>query len=404
MTEATNLALPARHAGDARLIGGVSAAHFVSHFYLLALPPLFVFVKAEYDVTYTQLGLTLTVLNAVSAILQTPAGFLIDRINARLTLVAGLLLGAAAFAVAGLVHSFWVLIAMYGVLGIANTVYHPADYTLLSRHVAPERISHAYSVHTFAGMLGSAAAPGAILFMHALFGWRGALLGTAMFGSIVALVLLLQPDGEPVRAQAKPRGDAAAADTSWRLLLAPPILMSCAFFFMLAFASYGLQNFLVVALGSLYGTSPLTANAALSGHLVLSALGVLIGGWIAGRITHFRLFSSFGLGVTAVAAVLIGSVDLGALLLILVMSFAGLCAGMVMPSRDMIVRGVTPPGAFGKVFGFVTNGFNIAGIIAPLLFGALLDHGQPRTMFYIIAVFTLLSIVAVASVSKRRGA
>jgi MFS family permease len=403
MTEATNLALPARRSGDVRLIGGVSAAHFVSHFYLLALPPLFVFVRAEYDVTYTRLGLTLTVLNAVSAVLQTPAGFLIDRINARLTLVAGLLLGAAAFAVAGLVHSFWVLVAMYGVLGVANTVYHPADYTLLSRHVAPERISHAYSFHTFAGMLGSAAAPGAILFMHGLFGWRGALIGTAVFGSIVALVLLLQPDGEPVRAQVKRRDD-AKADSSWRLLLAPPILMSCTFFFMLAFASYGLQNFLVVALGSLYGTSPVASNAALSGYLVLSALGVLFGGWIATRITHFRLFASFGLGVTAVAAVLIGSVDLGALLLILVMSFAGLCAGMVMPSRDMIVRSITPPGAFGKVFAFVTNGFNVAGIIAPLLFGALLDHGEPRAMFYIIAGFTVLSIIAVASVSNRRGA
>jgi len=403
MTEATNLALPVRRAGDARLIGGVSAAHFASHFYLLTLPPLFVFVKAEYDVTYTRLGLTLTVLNAVSAVLQTPAGFLIDRINARLALVAGLLLGAAAFVVAGLVDSFWVLVAMYGVLGIANTVYHPADYTLLSRHVAPERISHAYSVHTFAGMLGSAAAPAAILFMHGLFGWRGALLGTAAFGSIVALVLLLQPDGEPVRAPAKSRDD-AKDDTSWRLLLAPPILMSCTFFFMLAFASYGLQNFLMVALGALYGTSPVAANAALSGNLVFSALGVLIGGWIASRITHFRLFSALGLSVTAITAVLIGSVDLGALLLIVVMSFAGFCAGMVMPSRDMIVRSVTPPGAFGKVFAFVTNGFNVAGIIAPLLFGALLDHGEPRAMFYIIAAFTVLSIIAVASVSKQRGA
>ena len=75
------------------------------------------------------------------------------------------------------------------------------------------------------------------------------------------------------------------------------------------------------------------------------------------------------------AALLIGSVDLGALLLILVMSLAGLCSGMVMPSRDMIVREVTPPGSFGKVFAFVTTGYHIAGILAPLLFGALLDHG-----------------------------
>ena len=72
------------------------------------------------------------------------------------------------------------------------------------------------------------------------------------------------------------------------------------------------------------------------------------------------------------------------MLLILVMSLSGLCTGVVMPSRDMIVREVTPPGAFGKVFGFVTNGFNIAGMLAPLMFGALMDHGEPRAVFLLL--------------------
>jgi MFS family permease len=129
-----------------------------------------------------------------------------------------------------------------------------------------------------------------------------------------------------------------------------------------------------------------------------------MGGLIASRITNFRLAASFGLFVTGITTVLIGSVDLGALLLIGVMSAAGFCSGIVMPSRDMIVRESTPPGAFGKVFGFVTNGFNIAGIIAPLLFGALLDHGEPRVMFFVIAVFMLLSIVTVVCVPRRRAA
>src|SRR6266581_1479760 len=113
MTAATDLTFTARRTDDVRLVAGVSAAHFVSHFYLLVLPPLFVFVRADYGVSYTELGLALTVLNAVSAVLQTPAGFLIDRMNARLALVAALALGAVAFVVAALVNSFWVLIAMF---------------------------------------------------------------------------------------------------------------------------------------------------------------------------------------------------------------------------------------------------------------------------------------------------
>ena len=159
-----------------------------------------------------------------------------------------------------------------------------------------------------------------------------------------------------------------------------------------------------MALGQLYGTSPVTANSALTGYLLLSALGVLIGGLIAGRMTNHRITAALGLSATVLAAILIGSVDLGALLLILVMSLAGLCGGIVMPSRDMIVREVTPPGSFGKVFAFVTTGYHIAGILAPLLFAALLDHGEPRAIFFVTAAFTLLSIVAVASVPRRRAA
>ncbi len=403
MTVSTEVAFAARRTDDVRLVAGVSAAHFVSHFYMLVLPPLFAFVRADYAVTYTEIGLALTMFNAVSAVAQTPAGFLIDRINARFALIAGLIFGAAGFAIAAAVDSYWVLIAAFGLVGLGNTVYHPADYALLSRHVAPARMSQAYSVHTFAGMLGSAAAPGAVLLMHSVYGWRGAFLGAAALGVFAAFVLLFTPGGEAASATSKP----AAADsgpTNWRLLLTAPILVNFLFFLIYAFASFGLQNFSVVALGQLYGTSPVTANTALSGYLLLSALGVLIGGWIAGRMTHHRFIAALGLSVTALTALLIGSVDLGALLLVLVMALAGLCGGMVMPSRDLIVREVTPPGSFGKVFAFVTTGYHVAGILAPLAFGALLDHGEPRAIFMAVAVFTLLSICAVASVPRRRAA
>ena len=403
MTEATDLTFATQRADDVRLIAGVSTAHFVSHFYMLVLPPLFAFVRADYAVSYTEIGLALTVFNMVSAIAQTPAGFLIDRINARLALVAGLLFGAIGFAVAAAVDSYWVLIAAFGLVGLGNTVYHPADYALLSRHVTPERISQAYSVHTFAGMLGSAAAPSAVLLMHGMYGWRGAFAGAAALGALAALALLFTPGGEAHH----PAGKAAAATsghTDWRLLMTAPILMNFLFFTIYAFGSFGLQNFSVVALGQLHGTSPVAANSALTSYLLLSALGVLAGGLIAGRMTNHRIIAACGLSATVLASMLIGSIDLGALLLILVMSLAGLCGGIVMPSRDMIVREVTPPGSFGKVFAFVTTGYHIAGILAPLLFAALLDHGEPRAIFFVTAAFTLLSIVAVASVPRRRAA
>src|SRR4029079_18328002 len=122
MTASSEVAFATRRADDVRLVAGVSAAHFVSHFYMLVLPPLFAFVRADYAVSYTEIGLALTIFTAVSAVAQTPAGVLIDRINARLALVAGLLRGAIGFAIAAIVDSYWVLIAAFGLIGLGNTV------------------------------------------------------------------------------------------------------------------------------------------------------------------------------------------------------------------------------------------------------------------------------------------
>ena len=404
MTHATDVGFAARRAGDIRLTAVVSAAHFISHYYILVLPPLFAYIRADYGVSYTELGLALTVFNAVSAVLQTPAGFLVDRVNARLILVAGILCGAVGLAIASLVNSYWVLIAMFALMGLGNTVYHPADYALLSRNVSASIASQVYSVHTFAGLAGSAAAPATILLMHGHFGWRGAFMGAALFGLLVAVVLLCHRDEAPARPIAKPRGDTAAVDTSWRLLLTAPILINFVFFMLLAMTNFGVMNFSVVALGALHGTPAGTANAALSSYLVLAAIGVLFGGWIAARTRRHSLVAAVTTLVTTAACLLMASFDLGAFLLIVTMSLAGLAMGALMPSRDMIVREVTPPGAFGKVFGFVTNGFNIAGVISPLICGALMDHGEPRAVFLMLAGLSVLAIIAVVSVPQRRAA
>jgi MFS family permease len=288
---------------------------------------------------------------------------------------------------------------MFGLMGLGNTVYHPADYALLSRHIAAERMSQSYSVHTFAGLLGSAAAPAGMLFMHGLFGWRGAFIGAAILGIAVAAALLLPHEAAPER-PAKQRAS-GAADTSWRLLLSPPILISFLFFTLLSFSSFGFMNFSVVALGALHATPVATANAALSGYLVMSAIGVLVGGFLSARTTRHGLTAIVGILGAALAMLIIGSIDPGAGGLIAVTSLGGLCLGTIMPARDMIVRVVTPPGAFGKVFGFVTNGFNVGGIVSPLAFGALMDHGAPRLVFLTIAAGGLAAIATVASVPRR---
>ena len=394
MTQAIEISGTSRRAGDGRIVGLVSAAHFASHYFMLVLPPLFPFVREEYGVSYSELGLALAAFNVVSAALQFPAGVVTDRIGAPTILVAGLVCSALAFGLAAAVPSFWFLVATFAVAGIGNAVYHPADYSILSHRVSAERMGSAYSVHTFCGMLGGAVAPASLLVMERAFGWRGAFLSATLLGAIVAAILLVErrtlTPTSTTPAMIRPN---RAAGGSWRLFTSVPLLRNLGFFVLLALVGGGLQNYSVVAVVALHATALPIAEVALSAYLLLTALGVLLGGLLAARTSRHDMVAAIGLTVVAVSVAPVSLIDPGPPGLIALMSVAGLFSGMVMPSRDMIVRQITPQGAFGAVFGFVTTGFNIGGIVAPLLFGWVMDHGHPRAVFVLCAGFCLISIL-----------
>jgi sugar phosphate permease len=405
MTQTVDLPLLNERAAETKLVGSVCFGHFVSHYYITLLAPLFLVIREDYGVSYTELGLALTLSSIVSTLFQTWTGFLVDRTSARIVLIVGLLLGAGALTVAGMVNSFWVFVAMFGVVGLGNTVYHPANYSLLSHHVPPERAGRVFSFHTFAGMLGNAAAPASLVYLQQTIGWRGAFLVAASLGVVAAIILvwLGEPQTAPARAAREKKSEPQAAPLgSWQLLTATPILLSLLFFILLAFCGGGLSNYLIVGLGALHGTPATVSNTALTALLIMSAAGVLVGGVLTDRTSRHGMVAAGGLIVTAIVCTLIGIVDFNALALVVLMSTAGFCSGITMPSRDLIVRSVTPPGAYGRVFGFVSTGFNIAGIVLPLIFGQLLDHGYPRALFFFMAICALLAMLAALATASSR--
>ena len=406
MAQITEVSGGAARTNDTRIISLVCAAHFVSHFYILVLPPLFPFIRDFYGVSYTELGFALTAFNVTTALCQTPAGFLVDRIGPRSVLISGLVLGAACLAVVGSIPSFWLMVAMFALFGVANGVYHPADYAVLSQLVSKERAGQAFSVHIFAGFLGTAVAPASMLILQGLLGWQGAFVAASLMGLLVAIALVIQPAAlftAPPR-PARPASEKKDEKGGWSLLLSAPILLNLLFFVMITFSTTGVQNYSVVALGEAFGTPLGLANTALTANLMLSALGVLAGGLLAARVTRHEWVAAFSFAGIAVTAAMIGSADLGFVMLMFVMSLNGFVNGLMQPSRDMIVRAVTPEGQFGKVFGFVTTGFNIGGIIAPLLFGWVMDAGHPRAVFFLVAALALLAILTLIPNFRRRRA
>ncbi len=401
---------------DARIIGVVGGAHFLSHFYLLCLPPLFPLLKVKLGVDYIDLGLGITVFSVASGVTQIPAGFLVDRLGPRNILLLGVVVEALAFAAVGVFGSYPAMLVCLAIAGVANSAYHPADYAILSSSISGERMGRAFSLHTFAGFAGGAIAPLIMVALTALWNWRIALMLAGAFGIATALALALNGDALRVRVAidgpattpgAEPTSTGRQAATArpkdgMQLLFSRPVLMCFLFFAMLSMSSGGINSFVVSALVSLYETPLSMANMALTAFLASSALGILAGGIIADRTARHEQVASVGFACTAVIIATIGSVALPALAIVLLLGLGGLLWGMIMPSRDMLVRAVTPEGATGKVFGFVSTGLNLGSAVTPLIFGWILDQGDPRWLFWLAASFMMLALGTVFATKAAR--
>ncbi|TYL43143.1 MFS transporter [Dickeya sp. ws52] len=370
------------------LLAQVSAAHWVSHFHMMVLPALMPLISAQRGISYVEMGFALGVFNIVSALVQTPIGFAVDRIGPRRTLIAGLTLGSLCFLSLGFFTSYsWMLIAM-ALAGLANAVYHPSDYALLSRGIAENRMGRAFSVHTFSGFLGTAVAPAILLTAAAFTSIEFALVLSGLFGLLTVPMLLGEHEALPA-ATAHDKKAAAPKVAVFTL----PILSLLVLFMLLNLSTNSIQNFSVTALVNGYGMPLTEANLALTAFLFTSAFGVLAGGSLADKTRHHGLVATGSLVVTAVLVAIVAVSTLPSLATTLILGVAGFLSGIIAPSRDMLVRAASPAGAEGRVFGVVTTGFNIGGAGGPVVFGWFLDQGHPSAIFWSAVIFMLITAV-----------
>jgi FSR family fosmidomycin resistance protein-like MFS transporter len=384
---------------DIRVIGVIGVAHGMSHFFQLVLPPLFPFLRAEFGVSYATLGALVSTFYVASALCQFCAGFAVDRFGARPVLFGGLALLAGGTLLAGSVPGIFWLFPLAAIMGIGNGVFHPADFAVLNASVAPRRLGHAYSSHGIGGSLGYALAPIVSYGLGDILGWRTALLVMGAAGLVALALLATQSSVLRSRAHGASPPQHTLAN-SIELFRQKPILLCFAYFCVLTVATIGIQTFVGTSLNAAYDIPLAIATSAVTAYLLGSTTGILAGGFLAARTTRHDRVAATGLAMGAALVMLIAASPPIAQWAIPILALTGFAIGSTGPSRDMIVRGATPPGASGRVYGFVYSGLDLGATLAPVAMGALIDHGSPRIVFAVVSVFLFLAIGTVMQVRR----
>jgi MFS family permease len=395
---------------DAAVIALVGMAHATSHLFHLLLPPLFPLLMPDFGFGYTEAGFLMTVFFAISGVGQAFAGIVVDRYGARRVLMAGVSLLAASGLALSAAANYPMLLLAVALAGIGNSVFHPADFSLLNKKVSPSRLGYAFSVHGLSGNLGwalGAAISGTAL---AWAGWRGAGVAAALvaLASVAALQLARPLLDDDVR---KVSAGSTAPGTTFGFLGLPAIWLAFTFFLLVTAAFGGLQSFSAPVLGGIYGISAAAGVAALTGYLLGSAGGMVVGGFVAVRVhAHERAVGAALVGAAIFASVLASGLP-PAWSVLPLMAGIGIGVGLAGPSRDLLVRRVATDSlaggkespAFGRVYGFVYSGLDVGLALGPLAFGMLLDAGGRDGVLPGVALLQILAVLTVLAMGRRVG-
>jgi MFS family permease len=389
---------------DVAVISVVSGAHLFSHFYMFLLAPLFPVMRAEFGVSAVELGAIITTYNFASGICQYFMGRAVDRFGAVILLIVGMVLLAGGFGLMGAVPAYWMLLPLAAIAGVGNSVFHPADYTILSQRVSEKRMGRAFAVHTFSGWVGWAAALMAALVLDNLWGWRVALLSLGTLGLIYAGFLYMCRPMMAAPAESTAKSPSTDSRSGLRLVFSLPILCMLLFFIVTAAATNGLTLFLpTLMLDQGFTRDEGTWIGYV--YIIAGALGVLAGGVLADKLKSREVMPTIGLIGTGVLLTMVGFVVMPLSGYMAMFAVAGFMFGMIAPSRDLIVRSLAPEGKSGQVFGFVSTGLDIGGASMPLVFGLFIDYGMHEWVFYAIGILMMVALAAswVANLAARRA-
>ena len=352
---------------DARVIGLVGLVHATSHFSHLLLAPLFPIFIADFDLTFAQVGLLMTVFFVVSGVGQAVSGFVVDRFGAHSALLFAMVMFFLASATAFQAQGYESLIVASVLAGMGNAPFHPADFSILNHNVTSSRLGYAFSVHGISGNLGWALAPVFLLGIHEWLGWRQAYaVACGLYLIIFAVLLWQRAHLQSAGSKASTRPETQNSFAFARL----PVVWFCFGFFMFSTMTLAvIQSFSPSILIKVHDVSLKDAALVVTAYMVCGAIGMLVGGFVAHATDHTDRIIAWTLSVAAVLLMLCATGWLGSFWTPVVLAATGFATGVAGPSRDLLIKKATPKQATGRVYGTVYSGLDIGFAISPVMFG-----------------------------------
>ena len=385
---------------DAAVIGLVGLAHASSHFSHLLLPLMFPVFGKTFGLSYSEMGLLMSVFFVVSGMGQASAGFVVDRFGARPVMFVSVAVMALACLVAAMANGYAGLMLAAALLGLGNCSFHPVDFTILNQKVSAPRLGYAFSAHGLTGNLGWAIAPVFMVSLSTWLDWRAAYVGAALFFLAILVLLMLNRDALHTEAtQHKVQTD----DAHVLAFLKIPVVWWCFAFFLLSTMTLAVvQSFAVSILQAMHQVTFEAATITLTAYMLCAAAGMFLGGFVAARWPkQSDKVVATCMTVAALCMALCGSGWLAGVPTMVILAATGLAIGVGGPSRDMMIKKATPKGATGRVYGIVYSGLDVGFAISPLVFGVFMDHGWYGATLLGAAAVLLSSVLVALGVGRR---
>jgi predicted MFS family arabinose efflux permease len=380
-------------------LGLLALLHSVQHVYISALPPLYLLLIADFNVSTFQIGLLGSVYGVIS-ILQGPAGYLVERYGGKRLSVVSMLFCSAGIFLYSLAPSFGFLLVIAAFFALSQVVFHPATYAMVVERAPADQRAKFISYHQVGGFIGSAAGTMIIAALASMRGWRNTLQIIPVVGlGIILLYWRFVKEEKRTPQQSAPDSPHPVSSEDEKFRFTLPLLTLTLSISILSLGN--VQNFIPLFLTEAYGGTLVWAGILTGVMQAVGSVASLLGGAASDKYDKSLIMmgAQFGLAIS-MTLLAVGHFAPAVLLVILILY--GAARYLPVPAQHALSSVTAAEHPQG--IGFSYTGLALGQVFSAPLIGYLIDTLGIRTAFMVCSVFPIISILILLVFRKMRKA